>query len=724
MPEATSQPSERAARSARRRFLALLAVPFLRVGRWFSHAPRAIQIGVVLVAVGALAGGTYYGQSYLAKRAREREVAAGWREFEEAGRSADVPAMHTALDRVLAASPHDATATARKAALAAGSADADDSDLAVVLVSHHMRQNRLAEAAREARKVLARYPKHWRALCVLAHYAVHVNRDADEARRWLEALPNPDDPGVRVDVGGLLHAVQLSRQLARDPAPFRRLIVYRVLPLLRGAAADSAPPVAKAQLIECYLEPFADPANLTELAGYWGVVSRLADAAAAGAQEAGDVVTLVRLGVLGERMRAALGLFREHRHVTDDRFVAFTKEVDDRTRRVWSAVRQKEPARPEPYGGLAFLAVREGNYRQALETLLEGLAACGDRPELLDLLMRLAAATGNAEPAFKMMWGAAEKAGTDPVKWCLAATAALATGRHHREALAACENARKHAPDHPWARRIQVRVWLDTGETAKALELLRSFGEPALRTDPRLVRLYARALVEAGQAADGEQFASELEKAELGRPVPVLGVSYLRGLFDAKPDLARARRVADRANRLLANWPDDPGACRVLADALFRQSELAALPWNADAARGALRAFDRLPSADKTEPGVVTSVAALQLKALNDPAAASRTVAPFRDPANAALLTPVQREVMGAVSIATGKPDEAIAMLERAVRDPNATAGCWVQLALAYHAKGRAVDARAALEKAATFPNRSTREEAERLSAAGTLRVP
>src|SRR5262245_26180762 len=143
MSESTSSPDLAESRARRRRF-AFLAVPFRRVGRWFSHAPRAMQIGVVLTVVGALAGGTYYATSHLAERAREREVAAAWRAFEQASRTTDVPAMHAALDRVLAASPDDVTATARKTALAAGSAGAGDADLAVVLVSHHMQQNRLA----------------------------------------------------------------------------------------------------------------------------------------------------------------------------------------------------------------------------------------------------------------------------------------------------------------------------------------------------------------------------------------------------------------------------------------------------------------------------------------------------------------------------------------------------------------------------------------------------
>src|SRR5205814_8173109 len=118
-------------------------------------------------------------------------------------------------------------------------------------------------------------PKDWRAICVLAHHAIRVERDLDECRGWLDELPAPDDPGARLDVGGLLYGIRLSDVVGRDAAPLRGLIVRRLLPLLRGQSAGQAPPQVKAQLIESYLQPFADPAEAGELAGYWGDVSRL-----------------------------------------------------------------------------------------------------------------------------------------------------------------------------------------------------------------------------------------------------------------------------------------------------------------------------------------------------------------------------------------------------------------------------------------------------------------
>src|SRR5439155_20326081 len=138
-----------------------------------------------------------FGRGYLKNRTAEREAAAGWTDFDAAARKTDLGAMKAALDRVLAARPGEPTATRRKAALDAGAADPDDAELAALPVNHHTAGNRLADAAREARKVVVKYPKDWRSLCVLAHHALQHDRNPDECRKWLDALPAPDDPAAR-----------------------------------------------------------------------------------------------------------------------------------------------------------------------------------------------------------------------------------------------------------------------------------------------------------------------------------------------------------------------------------------------------------------------------------------------------------------------------------------------------------------------------------------------
>ena len=70
--------------------------------------------------------------------------------------------------------------------------------------------------------------------------------------------------------------------------------------------------------------------------------------------------------------------------------------------------------------------------------------------------------------------------------------------------------------------------------------------------------------------------------------------------MDARnPDVERAAWVAARAQKLLADWPDDALARRLLADTLYRQSELSDPPWAVDPARAALRAYQALPAAEQ-----------------------------------------------------------------------------------------------------------------------------
>lgn len=614
----------------------------------FARAPRAIRYGAVLVLAAGLAAGGHYGRAYSLAREREREVAAAWRSFDDAADRADVAAMDAALVRVLALVPGDGHAAALRSALATGSAGPGDARVGAALVSAHLREGRLPDAAREARRVIESDPAHWRSLCVLAHHAMVVDRDDGAARRWLLRLPDPGHPDTRLDAGGLLHAARLAEPLGLDAGPFRRALVARVLPSLRVVDADAAAQPARVQLIDCYLEAFAGDASLVELSGYWGAVSRLADAAVSRAEGEGDVAVLVRVGEFGPPLRDALARIRDDGLVPPDRFAPFAKEVDDRTRRAWLTVRARQPARAEAYAGLAVLSVREGHYRRAVETLLEGLSACGDRPELLDKLARVATATGNGHAAVAVTRAAAEKDPSDPRKWCLAAAAAHADGRH-AEAIAACRKARARAGDHPWASRIEVSARLAAGDHAGALDLLRSLGEAAVRSDPGLARLAVRALAETGEVTTAEAVADQVERAELARgSAPRLSTAAVRGLLDAGGDADFVARTAARSLRLTSHWPDDALAHHIQADAHYRLAELASPPWPPDVARTALRAYARLPRDERTSPEVVAAVAALELKALHDPAAAWRTLAPFRDPAAVPLLRPHHRELLAA----------------------------------------------------------------------------
>ena len=221
-------------------------------------------------------------------------------------------------------------------------------------------------------------------------------------------------------------------------------------------------------------------------------------------------------------------------------------------------------------------------------------------------------------------------------------------------------------------------------------------------------------MVEDGLFALADGAADDVVKAAVGKqPSPVVPVGFLRGVLDARGiDPDRAAWVAARAQKLLSDWPDDPSARRLIADALYRRSELSDPPWAPDPGRAAVRGYQALPAADHADPAVAAPLAALSLRVLKDPAAALRAAAPLRDPNHAPLLNPAQLEILGAVLTANGHAGEAVEVLERAVRTPRAPAGCWTQLALAYHAERRTAEARQAIERALNQP-RSDREQAE-----------
>jgi len=395
--------------------------------------------------------------------------------------------------------------------------------------------------------------------------------------------------------------------------------------------------------------------------------------------------------------------------------------VNDRTRRAWQAVREKEPTRHEAYLGLARIAAAERNIGAAAEALRQGLLACGGKIELLDPFVRLLSEVGGAAEALRVAWNEAGAAKTDPVKWCLAAHAALAAG-HRDAALLACRHAREAVPNHPWACQTEARLLLENAQAGAARELLLKLGEQALRNDPLTARLYARAMVEDGLSALRDGTLDELVAAATGKqPTPLVPVAFLRGVMDARNlDTERTAWLAARAQKLLVDWPDSPLARRVMADALYRQSELSEPPWEIESARAALRAYQGLPAAEQAEPAVAAPVVALYLKALKDTGAAIRAAAPMRDPAVGPLLTPSQVETLAAVLTADGKPAEAVAVLGRVCVPPptgqtipGGTAGCWVQLARALHATRQHGPARAAIDMVLNIPDRSAREQAE-----------
>jgi tetratricopeptide (TPR) repeat protein len=717
-----------------RRIIRWLTAPARSAWRWFAHQPRGLQVGLVAVVLAALVTGGYYGQSYLKKRLATRDVGAAWAEYAHAVRRVDVDGIRDALDRVLAANPGDDTALRYRAMLDAGAADPEVVELAVVLMHDHIRHDRLAEAAREGEKVLTSNPKNWQARCAVAHHALQVKRDPALAERHLAQLPDPEDPAAGVNAGGLLYALRLSDIIGRDATNLRRLIVRRLLPFLRGGTAASAAVSAKVQLLECYLEPFADRSLLPELADYLGVADRLADSAVNEAVASRDVDVLVRLAKFGPRMRAALAAIRANdpARLPDDRLAPLVKSVDERTRRAWQAVREKSPDRPEAYLGLANLALLAGDHDAALAQVMEGIKTCGDRVEFLELRMRIVERHRPKAELFEVaesLRQAAVAAKQDPMKWCLAAIAWRRL-HHNDRALGAADEALAIQRDHLLACRVKASILVESGTSRDFLEardLLARLGELARRAIPEIAYLNARIMVGSGLwVLVEDEFKKVLEtQARIQPKTTAPAIAFLLGVLSAPPSVERSEWVAARAQRVMQDEPQSGEARLLQFDALYQLADLSVTMdprggppvWDTARVAAALRAFEDVGLEERTRPAVVAKRAALQLKGERNAALAMRTAAELL--AQEALLNPFELEVLGSVLTANGKAAEAIRILEPVEKLRGASVGLHVALAVAYHRNNQPFDRDAALARAEkeNVPSRSAREHAELIAA-------
>jgi predicted Zn-dependent protease len=689
--------------------------------RWLRGAPRWLQLAVGLVFLAATGTGGYYLLHLRAESQKHAAAAAGWKQFEAAARTLDDAEMRAALDDVLAADPTDVLAASRLRALATGDADASDAAMVYLTLRLNLRASRHADAAREAEKRLAIAPSDWLARCVRVQAAL-MRGDRDAALRELDALPAPDHPQAGGDIPGLLYAMSLYRALDRDPVPLRTFLQANVLPRLRAESVRGVSAAGKAGLVECYLqafEPSADVLQPPAVVSAWSPAARLADWAADEAIEAGDAKLLAQLGRLGPRLSVALRFLRRHEQISGEQFADLNRELEARTRRAWRAVRGREPKNAEAYTGLARSHLRSNEYAAARETIVAGLSACGDDPTLALVFSRMLQQEGQPLAAY---WGLARSAEQNPnpaVWWALAAEAAVVAERRDL-ALNACRHVRAIDPNNRWADRTEARLLLDSGDPHKAAQLLLKLDPARLAHDPDAANTYVRALTESGRSERVGPFLDQTAQVAERAGTPQVAVAALRGWVEAPPDPARTGKIIDRADRLLARWPDDADLYRVRAEALYQRATQSEPPWDAVRVHAAIQAYERLRAKLPDDRDAAAHLGWLRVYGDDDPAQALREVAPLR--AVEAQLPPARLELLGLIYRRNEMLDAAVRVLTRAVQNPAAPAGCFVQLALALQARGQRAEARAALEAARNRP-RSAREQFDYVAAVrGILR--
>jgi len=691
--------------------------------RWARRLPRLIQIAFALLLISGFGVGGYYLFHKRGVNRTEAAVQAGWTRFDTAVRSGNEGDMQTALADVLAADPQNELALARRKALETAEGEATDPPILVLTLRMCIRRNRLAEANREADKLLAHLPHDWLAHCTKAAYFLSID-DRAAATKALDDLPEPSHGGARTDPSGLLLGIRLFRETGRDVAPLRAFVQAHVIPAMKSASAQGLPGREKVGLVECYLEGFDPNPAAPQPAGVqqgWAAAARHSDDAAAEAIETGDVNLLKRLGRLSPRLDAGLRNLLRNGQVTPEQFADLSQELEARTRTIWQAVQAKEPTNPEPFRGLAQSYLRAGgaeNYIKGRELVAKGISvSTEDDPELGILFSRMLQLEGRPLEAYQALKATAEENPKKAIWWALAAEAAMAANERGF-ALDACGRLRQVDPNNRWAIRTEAKLWLDAGDASKAAQLLKPQGDAGLIRDPLTARTYVRALAESGLESLIDDFLKQAEQDALSSNNPLLAVAPLRGWADAPPTRARAIAIAARADRLLERFQDRLDLFLIRAEALARVAEWSEPAWDAVAVRNAINAYERVRAKDSPNRSVAFALARLRLTGENNPEQAGRELGAYF--AVEPETTAAEIELIATIYRTTNKPADAIRVLEKVVQRRDATAGCWTQLALTYKALGKLPEARAALEHARSLP-RTPREQTDYIVAARAI---
>ena len=695
----------------------------------FRYAPILVKLLLVIIVVGGPGALVYRYAVHRNQSIKAGGQVAEWRRFEEAVRTADEPKMLAALDGVLARNPTDPTALGRKQALESGQADPGDQPMVVLSVRRHLRAGRLADADREAKKRLASEKNDWLSRCVVAAHRLQQG-DAPGAAAELDQLPAPGDATARLDPGGLLFAARLFRATGKDLTPLRRFAQTISPPILRAAGSAHLPPAEKSALVECYVEAFDPTPGQSQPAGVaeaWAAAAKLADSALDEALEHKDPGVLTRLGRLGVPLEAGLGYLRRSGQVTADEARPLAGDLRDRTRKAWDGVLAADGGGAEAHRGKAGVLLRAAAdagpgadrpalYRQARDTLVAGLQAKPDDPELAQMFGRLLAVEGRPLDAAQYLIGQAHAHPDHPVWWALAAEAAVAASRREL-ALEACAKLRAKDPNNRWAARTEGRLWVDAGEPARALPALARLGDDAVARDPLAAYPFARALAETGAGDRLTQFLQVVAAA--GQPAAAGAAA--RGLADADPAKFPPADLQARAVALLNKFPDHPDLLRAEADAAYRLAERGDPLWDPTRVRTAVRAVEQALRRNPDDPELCTHLGWLRLSGESNPALAARAVAPLLAPD--ARPTPRQLELLGAVALAANDLPAATGFLQRATQGADPPAGAFALLARAHHAAGRAGPARSALDAARSRPH-TPRERADYLTTAKLVAAP
>ena len=682
---------------------------FLRSRTWWQLAGLSVVAVIALTSTGGIAAYRFY------ERRKDFRRTFFERQFDGYLFENNFDKAEECLVALVKDQPGDPRLTRRLEMLRKQEATTSEPDLLRFLMRYHMYHGRSAESAREARKLLQAAPGDWEAKCYVAKEAL-ARGDRAAAKAAVADLPKAKDAAESLPPHVARESAYLFR-LIGDQARYEDVVDFiavNVLPDLRTKEMVNMTIPHKLFLIDCYyLSLNRLDQRPRDLIKYWASL-QLAFKSIVDDPTA-DTQTLVQIGQAGLRENLKwLRVFQDKGLLTADEGVKIARESLDLQAQLWDKVRTRDPKLPAGYVHTAEFAFQLGSPTVAEQAIAQGIKECGLEPELViaaGKLLRL------VDPQRGLAF--LERAVPDDQMtvnlWQVYDEVAEQAGRPDK-AIEACHRVLKLDPKQDWARLREAQHLLKLGRPTEAAAALKPI-EAELVRYPIGCAEYVRAFCDAGHDEDAEKFLAQVKVAN---PPAELFLKAAERLQDA----GRFTEAAAWADAVLAKDNRNAAAWMLKADNLRFEADRGSAGWDADLVREAIEAYRAVL---RQEPDAAAGdraanqIAWLQLKALHQPEEAFASAARLRGIEDRADIKAGYLDTLGAVYVGVRQYDQAVKVLEKAVKFDGARPTYLTDLALAYHGMGQSQKAEDYLRQAAKA-NKTPREAADLREAERVIR--
>jgi tetratricopeptide (TPR) repeat protein len=609
----------------------------------------------------------------------------------------DVDKLEATLAALAKEMPANETVARELAYVRAREAPPTESKLVRFFMRYHWAKGRVAEATREADKIIQFASNDWEAHCYLALAALSRG-DRAGAKRQISNLPPVAEAANTLPANVTPVAARLFATLGDDARydDVIDLITTHVLPPLKSRSTAFASIPDKLFLVDCYHLALTRLEKRQWLTTYWAAAEEALQSVAD--DRAVDVPTLIRVGLLRDNDYRVLKRFLQLKLVPAEDANVQATDLMHKQFALWEEVIRRDRRNSWGYLGLCQEQFEVGAREAAVETVLRGLDACGERPELVLAVADHLRFTDPPRGLAFLDRVVRDEMLTPTLALIYEQTAAQAN-RPDR-AIEVCRRMLAKDPNQDWARLREAASWLELSRPADAAEVLRPI-EGALPKYPDGCANYVRALSESGAKDRLDAFLNALAA---GRSPPAVLLKTAEGL-------QAAGRYADAvhwAERVLEDDRSNVRALMLVADNTRRLADKGAAGWDVEMVNAAIRAYRAVERLEPEEPvadRVANNVAWLELKALRLPQEAFKSAARLRAAEAQIDIKAEYLETIGAVYLGVGEYRQAVRALERAVDVGGRRASFLTHLALAYHGEGRADRAEQCLQAAVGLAN-------------------